>query len=111
LFVGLASIPDPDLVLPTIAQGLGVREAGDEPPAGRLTASERDKRLLPVLDDGTESVSMAAAQSAHASCHPHVSTVQYGQVVKSAIRTPPRSFAPDVSNEPRSSSSGVVLRL
>ena len=59
LFVGLAPITDPDLVLPTVAQGLGVREAGDEPLAERLTASLRDKRLLLVLDNFEQVVEAA----------------------------------------------------
>jgi predicted ATPase len=51
LFVGLASITDPDLVLPTVAHVLGVRDAGDEPLAERLTVSLRNMRLLLVLDN------------------------------------------------------------
>ena len=40
----LAALPDPELVLPTIAQALGVREAGGEP-------LQRGRRLLLVLDN------------------------------------------------------------
>jgi predicted ATPase len=50
VFVSLAPITTPDLVLPSVAHVLGVRELGDEPLADRLTASLRDKRLLLVLD-------------------------------------------------------------
>src|SRR5829696_9431531 len=35
-FVDLAPLVDPDLVGPTVAQALGVREAGDHPLAARL---------------------------------------------------------------------------
>jgi non-specific serine/threonine protein kinase len=59
LFVGLAPITDSDLVLPTIAHVLGVREAGDAPLAERLTASLRDKRLLLVLDNFEQVVEAA----------------------------------------------------
>ena len=58
-FVGLVSITDPDLVLPKVARGLGVREAGDVPLADRLTASLRDKRLLLVLDNFEQVVEAA----------------------------------------------------
>jgi predicted ATPase len=49
-FVALAQIRDPRLVTSTIAQTLGVREAGDRSLIGRLHAALRDKRLLLVLD-------------------------------------------------------------
>src|SRR5215204_7702503 len=42
-FVSLAPIIDPDSVTVTIAQVLGVREAGDRPLAEQLTASLRNK--------------------------------------------------------------------
>src|SRR3989442_790707 len=45
-FVPLAPISDPDLVVPTIAQALGIKEAGERPLADLLQAHLRDKRLL-----------------------------------------------------------------
>ena len=50
-FVSLAPISDPDLVLPTIAQTLGLRELGDQPLLERLTASLHEKCLLLFLDN------------------------------------------------------------
>ena len=51
-FVPLAPVRDPALVLPTIAQALGVREAGDAPLADRLAAALRaTAALLLVLDN------------------------------------------------------------
>jgi predicted ATPase/class 3 adenylate cyclase len=50
-FVPLATISDPDLVVPTIAQTLGVREAGDWPLLERLKAYLRNRRLLLFLDN------------------------------------------------------------
>src|SRR5688500_10621040 len=38
VFVSLASLADPDFVLPTIAQALGAQEAGDRPLVERLGA-------------------------------------------------------------------------
>ena len=50
-FVSLAPISDPDLVLPTIAQTLGLRELGDQPLLEYLTASLHEKCLLLFLDN------------------------------------------------------------
>jgi len=57
-FVSLAPISDPDLVVATIAQALGIQEAGEQPLADLLQASVRDKRLL--LLDNFEQVAAAA---------------------------------------------------
>jgi len=43
-FIPLAPITDPNLVLPTIAQALGVLEAGDRPLAEVLASSESVRR-------------------------------------------------------------------
>jgi predicted ATPase/DNA-binding CsgD family transcriptional regulator len=50
-FVSLASIGDPELVVPTIARTLGLREAGGRPPLELLGAHLSDKRLLLLLDN------------------------------------------------------------
>src|SRR5215217_1679373 len=50
-FVPLAAIRDPALVLPEIAQALGVREAGNRPLADQLVGLLRDRALLLVLDN------------------------------------------------------------
>jgi non-specific serine/threonine protein kinase len=51
VFVPLAAIRDPGLVLPAIAGVLGVREAGDLPLVERLAAFVRDRGLLLLLDN------------------------------------------------------------
>jgi predicted ATPase/DNA-binding CsgD family transcriptional regulator len=58
-FVSLASISDPDLVTTTIAQTLGIQEAGEQSLAELLQASVRSKRLLLLLDN-FEQVAAAA---------------------------------------------------
>ena len=58
-FVSLASITEPDLVLPTIAHVLGVRVANEEPLTERITASLRDTHLLLVLDNFEQVVEAA----------------------------------------------------
>ena len=51
VFVNLAPLRDPDLVLSTIAQALGVAEAGSQPLRARLVASLAPKQLLLLLDN------------------------------------------------------------
>lgn len=51
LFVSLAPVRDPDLVVPTIAQAAGVREAGERSLFGRLESHLRDRQLLLFLDN------------------------------------------------------------
>ena len=51
MLVELAPIFDPTLVLPTIAQTLGVQDVGNRPPLDALTELLREKRLLLVLDN------------------------------------------------------------
>jgi predicted ATPase/DNA-binding SARP family transcriptional activator/Tfp pilus assembly protein PilF len=50
-FVPLAPVVDPLLVLPSIAQTLGVREAGRQPLDQRLRDQLREQQLLLVLDN------------------------------------------------------------
>ena len=50
-FVDLSPLADPGLVAPSVAQALGVREAGDRPVAERLLDALRDRELLLVLDN------------------------------------------------------------
>jgi predicted ATPase/DNA-binding CsgD family transcriptional regulator len=58
-FVSLASISDPDLVIPAIAQPLGLKETGEQPLLVWLKAFIRDKPILLVLDN-FEQVVLAA---------------------------------------------------
>jgi predicted ATPase/DNA-binding CsgD family transcriptional regulator len=50
-YVGLSTVRDPDLVLPTIAQALAPREADAHPPAERLRGVLTNRRFLLVLDN------------------------------------------------------------
>jgi predicted ATPase/class 3 adenylate cyclase len=50
-FVALAALADPDLVVPTIAQTLGVRESSGRPLADALRDYVRERELLLVLDN------------------------------------------------------------
>ena len=50
-FVPLAAVHQSDLVVPTIAQVLGVRETEDQPLQERLHSFLRDRELLLILDN------------------------------------------------------------
>ena len=58
-FVDLAPISDPDLVVPTIAQTLAVKESGTRPMLELLQAFLQEKLLLLVLDNFEQVVSAA----------------------------------------------------
>lgn len=58
-FVALAAVSDAELVLPTIAHTLGVREQSDTPLLGLLAAALETKSLLLILDN-VEQVAAAA---------------------------------------------------
>ncbi|MDP8899845.1 MAG: NB-ARC domain-containing protein, partial [Actinomycetota bacterium] len=51
VFVALASLGDPALVLPTIAQSLGLREAEHRTPREAIRVFLKDKKFLLVLDN------------------------------------------------------------
>jgi predicted ATPase/DNA-binding CsgD family transcriptional regulator len=62
-FVNLAPLSDPELVVPTIAQALDLKETGEQPLRDLLQASLQDKQLL-LLVDNFEQVLGAASQVA-----------------------------------------------
>jgi predicted ATPase/DNA-binding CsgD family transcriptional regulator len=59
VFVSLAPISDPDLVVSTIAQALSLREEGKRPFLDRLKFQLRDKQLLLLLDNFEQIVEAA----------------------------------------------------
>jgi predicted ATPase/DNA-binding CsgD family transcriptional regulator len=60
-FVSLAPISDPDLVIPTIAQTLGLKEPGDQSVIELLTTSLLEKDLLLFLDNFEQVIGAAPA--------------------------------------------------
>src|SRR2546421_1113809 len=58
-FVALAPLSDPALVIPTIAQSLGLRGAVDRPALEHLTTYLQNKHLLLLLDNFEQVVSAA----------------------------------------------------
>jgi non-specific serine/threonine protein kinase len=79
-FVGLASITDPALVAPAIAQALGVRDAGDEPLVARLAAFLGDQRLLLVLDNFEQVVAAAPVVADLLTACPHLTVLVTSRV-------------------------------
>jgi len=61
VFAGLAPLTDPDLVLSTIAQALGVRQGGELPISEQLAAFLSDQSVLLVIDNFEQVIEAAAA--------------------------------------------------
>jgi predicted ATPase/DNA-binding XRE family transcriptional regulator len=61
VFVALAPISDPDLVVGTIAQTLGVKESGDQPLLATLQAQLADQTRLLILDNFEQVLAAAPA--------------------------------------------------
>jgi predicted ATPase/DNA-binding CsgD family transcriptional regulator/Tfp pilus assembly protein PilF len=60
-FVSLAPISDPDLVIPTISQTLGLQEARDISPLEHLKSALKEKQTLLLLDNFEQVVSAATS--------------------------------------------------
>ncbi len=58
-FVNMAPISDPDLVVPTIAQALDLKETGDQPLLNLLKGYLQNKHILLLLDNFEQVVSAA----------------------------------------------------
>jgi predicted ATPase/DNA-binding SARP family transcriptional activator len=61
LFVSLAPVASPELLVPTIAEALGVREGGERSLAQSVTEHLRERRLLLVLDNFEQLLAAAPA--------------------------------------------------
>ena len=71
-FVPLAPVSDPNLVVPTIVQALGLEVSGDQPLLDLLKVSLRDKRLLLLLDNFEQVLGAAPGLSELLSVCPHL---------------------------------------
>src|SRR5437016_1475586 len=71
-FVPLAPIRVPELVVPTIAQALGIKEAGERSFLSLLQTYLQDKRLLLLLDNFEQVVSAAPRLADLLTCCPHL---------------------------------------
>ena len=80
VFVDLAPISLPELVLPAIATVLGVPEQGDQPIALLLRAALRTRRLLLILDNFEQVVDAAPALAELLAACPAVTTLVTSRV-------------------------------
>ncbi|MBA2518214.1 MAG: helix-turn-helix domain-containing protein, partial [Chloroflexia bacterium] len=79
-YVALGAIGDPRLVAPTIAQVLGVREAGRESIEARLESAMGEQRLLLVLDNFEQVVEAAPLVAALLAACPHLTVLVTSRV-------------------------------
>jgi predicted ATPase len=80
-FVPLAALTDLALVVPTIAEVVGVRESGSQPLAERLRAFLRDPELLLVLDNVEQGAAAAADIAALLADCPHLKALMSSRAV------------------------------
>jgi class 3 adenylate cyclase len=80
-FVELASITDPDLVLPTIAMALGLPDRGGRPSLDRVVDYVGDQRMLLVLDNFEQVVDAAAAVADLLEACPNVTFLVSSRIV------------------------------
>ena len=75
VFVSLATVRDPDLVVSAIAHALDLREFAGRPPPEQLAAALRQKQLLLVLDNFEQVVEAAPHVTALLRACPRVKTL------------------------------------
>jgi predicted ATPase len=109
-FVSLAPIRDPNLVLLTIAQTLGLNEPENEPEASRLSAFLQDKHLLLVLDNFEQVMGAAPSLLDLLAASPHLKLLVTSREVlhlraEQQFAVPPLAL-PDLTDLPDSESVG-----
>jgi predicted ATPase/DNA-binding CsgD family transcriptional regulator/tetratricopeptide (TPR) repeat protein len=80
-FVPLAPVRDPDLVLPAVAQALGLSDLGGRPLAERLPEVVRERRLLLVLDNFEQVLAAATHVAGLLTACPRLSVLVTSRVV------------------------------
>ena len=60
VFIALENVLEPDLLLPTIAYGLGIRDSSERPLEERLALALHGRRMLIILDNFEQLVDAAA---------------------------------------------------
>jgi predicted ATPase/DNA-binding CsgD family transcriptional regulator len=81
VFVSLASISEPALVLPTIAQALNVRDVGGQPLSERIWHALHNRQLLLVLDNFEHVISAAPDLSELFAAGPAVKVLVTSRIV------------------------------
>lgn len=75
VFISLAALNDPSLLLPTIAHALGIQETSTRSLLARVTDALRDRRVLLVLDNFEQLVAAAAVVTAILTVCPLLSVI------------------------------------
>jgi len=118
-FIPLTTISDPDLVVPTIAQELGVKEIGDQVLFDLLKAYLRDKHLMLLLDNFEQVLLAAPWLSDLLAACPHLKILVTSRAVlhihgEHEFPVPPLAL-PDLTHSPKSEDlaqyAAVVLFL
>jgi predicted ATPase/DNA-binding CsgD family transcriptional regulator len=114
-FVSLAPISDPDLVVPTIAQTLGLKDAGGQPPLELLKASLSQKRLLLLLDNFEQVLAAAPQLSELLVACPHLKLLVTSRAVlhlrgEHEFPVPPLAL-PDLTQLPESETLAQVAAV
>jgi predicted ATPase/class 3 adenylate cyclase len=103
-FVSLAPISDPDLVIPTISQTLGLPEARDQTPLEQVKRALQEKKMLLLLDNFEQVVSAATSVADLFSGCPHLKvlvTSREGLHVRAEREFPvPALLLPDMKRLP-----------
>jgi predicted ATPase/class 3 adenylate cyclase/DNA-binding CsgD family transcriptional regulator len=103
-FVSLAPISDPDLVIPTISQVLGLREARDQTPLEHLNSALQEKKMLLLLDNFEQVGSSATSVADLLAACPRLKvlvTSREGLHVRAEREYPvPALLLPDMTNLP-----------
>ena len=99
VFVSLATISDPALVLPTLARRLGLREGGDLPLEERLRLVLHDREMLIILDNFEHLLAAAPAAGALLAACPHLTVLATSRALlgvsgEHAYPVPPLSLPP-----------------
>jgi predicted ATPase len=81
VFVSLAAVRDPDLVVPAIAHALDLREIAGRPPPEQLAAALRQRHLLLVLDNFEQVVEAAPRVTALLGACPHLKALVTSRAV------------------------------
>ena len=114
-FVPLSAIREPDLVLPTVAQALGVREGGDRPLAETLTATLYGRSLLLVLDNFEQVLGAAPLVTELLGSRPRLTALVTIRVVlrvsgEHVVRVPPLAL-PDPADPTAVVGRAAAVRL
>jgi len=114
-FVDLSPIRESALVVPTIAQSLGIRETGDRPVAETLAAALRPRQLLLVLDNCEQVLPSAQAVASLLNACPALQIVATSRAPlrirgESLIPVPPLALS-DPTHPQSSSELGEIAAI